>query len=168
MNRFFFFISLFATPAICFAQTNGQLDKDTAKYKNAPLYILQLPLADPLAASGIVIWPADIDSVSVFKDSISRREYGPKAANGVIFISSHKSIKMLLLDQLLTHYHITDAGLPVYIDSAIAYKPGAIYFQQAMVKSAKIETEKGTGMKYISICTFFPVHRLKSDDIYIK
>ncbi|SHN30351.1 hypothetical protein [Mucilaginibacter sp. OK098] len=153
---------------LCYGQTYNELNKDTTHYKNAPLYILQLPLADPIEATGIIIRPVDIDSINVFKDSVHTKEYGKKAINGLILIKTKKSLKILTLSQLLMTYHITETDLPVFIDSAITYKPGKYYFEPQMVKSAIIAKEKETGMKYVSISTLFPVHRLKSDETYIK
>ncbi|MCO5949935.1 hypothetical protein [Mucilaginibacter flavidus] len=152
----------------CYGQANHQLDKDTTRFKNAPLYILQLPLADPLEASGIIIKPDNIESINVFKDGANTKEYGKKAINGLIIIKTKKTLKLLSINQLLTLNHIKNNGLPLFIDSAIANMPGTYYFEKEMVKSVKVETEKETGMKYINIATLFPVHRLKSDEIYIK
>ncbi|MEO6979219.1 MAG: hypothetical protein ABI113_12600 [Mucilaginibacter sp.] len=153
---------------LCSAQENHKLYKDTSHFKNSPLFVLELPLSNPVEATGIIAKPEDIESINVFKDSATLKEYGEKAANGLIIIKLKINPKLLTLKQLLVSNQIKDTNLPVYIDSAIAYKPTEYLFEPAMVKSAKIETEKETGMKYVSITTLFPVHRLKSDEIYVK
>jgi len=153
---------------LCYGQNNHKLDKDTTHFKNAPLFVLQLPLSDPVEATGITAKPEDIESINVFKDRPSLNEYGERATNGLIVIKLNKKLKFLTLNELLVSNQITDTSLPVYIDSAIVDKRGKYLFEPQLVKSAKIETEQQTGMKYISITTLFPVHRLKSDETYIK
>ncbi|HEY4326218.1 MAG TPA: hypothetical protein VGN20_19690 [Mucilaginibacter sp.] len=150
---------------LCWATTSsGQakyhLDKDTSKYKNSPLWLLQLPLTDPIQTSNIIINSNDIDSIIVYKDSPDTKLYGDKAFNGLVKLKTKKFIKVLYLDQLLELYHISadDRHLPVFIDSVIAYQPKKTLFETTYVKSVKIEKEKDTASRYISIRTFSEIN----------
>lgn len=159
----------FSFGIVCsYGQTHNELNKDTSHFKNAPLYILQPPLTNQMEATGIIIKPEDIESINVFKDSASVKEYGQKAKNGVVFFKTKKVLKTQTLDELLAKFKINDKNLPVFIDSVITNNPAMYYFDPEVVKSVSIETEKKTGMRYVSISTLFPVLRLKSDEIYIK
>jgi len=161
-------ISLVFGFIICCAQKHNTLNKDSSFFKHAPLYVLQLPLSNPIEASGVLVKPTDIDSINVYQDDSTKREYGEKAANGLIIIKAKKTIKILTMSQLLAVYNIKDNNLPVFIDSTIAYKPNDYVFDNKMIRSVKVQTDEDGGLKYISIITIFPIHRNKEDEIYIR
>jgi hypothetical protein len=154
--------------SLCNAQIHSELNKDTSYFQRSPLYVLQLPLSDPFEGTGIFVKSADIDTVSVFKDSLTIATYGEKAANGVIIFKTRRFLKIITFEQLLTSYKITDSNLPVFIDSAIAYKPRKNYFDPKAVKSVSIEKDSVTGTNYISILSYEPIRRLKPGDISIR
>jgi hypothetical protein len=155
--------------SICFGQ-NNQLDKDTSKYQNAPLFVLRLSQLSSFPTSDIVINPADIDSVFVYKGASAEELYSGTAKNGVVEFVLKRGMKILNFNDLLTAYHISSAesSLPVFVDSAIIEKPKTTFFEPATMKYVKIETEKSTGMKYIDIRTIFPISRPNKDEIYIR
>jgi hypothetical protein len=161
-------ISFLFAFAFCYSQQTHSLDKDTTHFKHAPLFVLQLPLADQVEATSIIAKPEDIESINVYKDAGILKEYGERAANGLVIIKLNKNLKLLTINQLLASNQIVHTNLPVYVDSLITNKTGEYLFEPSMVKSVKIQIENGTGMKYVSIATLFPYHRLKSDEIYVK
>jgi len=154
--------------AFSYGQARHELDKDTTHFKNAPLYILQLPLTNQIEASGILIKPEDIESINVFKDSASIKEYGQKAANGIIIFKTKKILKIKTLDELLADFKITNKNLPVFIDSAIANRPATYYFDPEVIQSVGIKKELNTGMEYISIISIYPTHHIKQDKTHIR
>lgn len=77
-------ISFLLAFVFCNAQTRRGLDKDTSYFKIALLYILQIPLTTDIEGTGILLNAADIDTVSIFHDSVTMATYGDKAATGVI------------------------------------------------------------------------------------
>ncbi|HEY5326626.1 MAG TPA: hypothetical protein VIJ27_06475 [Mucilaginibacter sp.] len=118
----------------------------------------------------MVIKPSDIDSINVFKDIQSENEYGKSGNNGVIVVVLKLGIKLINFDDLLKTYNINGSAgnLPVFIDSVVAYQPKNTYFELTAIKYVKVDNEKGTGIKYISIRTIYPIHRRTEDEIYIR
>ena len=171
MQKFFFFISLFlCVTVICHGQTTYKLDKDTAKYKNSPLYVLKVPQQVPIPTANLVVNINDIDAINVIKNPESVKLYGHRAEFGVIEVSLKKHAALVNFDQLLTDYDIpySDSNLPVFIDSVMTTQAKDTYFELTALKSVRIAEEKGTGMRYISILSIYPVRRPKKGDITIK
>ncbi|HTE00932.1 MAG TPA: hypothetical protein VK668_16690 [Mucilaginibacter sp.] len=154
---------------ICYSQTIYELDKDTAKYMNAPMFIFQISQLEVVKSTSMFyVSPMAIDSISVYKDAKTTEQYGLGAKNGVILIKLKQGTRLINLNQLYDKFNIRERGFPVYIDSAIAYHPKGIYLQSGYIKSAKIEAEKSTGEKYISLISGNPINRPKKGTIYIR
>ncbi len=155
---------------ICCAQTTLQLDKDTSKFKENPLYVLKLSALSAFPTSNLVINTTAIDSINVYKSPVSVELYGKSAANGVVELVLKRGTKIINFNELLTAFKIasSDSDLQVFIDSAIAYQPTKTYFEPAAIKYVKVEIEKNTGMRYISIRSIYALKRPLKDSIYIR
>lgn len=162
------FVSIFWV-LICFGQSNG-LDKDTSKYKNAPLFILRLSQLSSFPTSDVVVNPNDIDSITVYKGASAEEIHSGTAKKGIVEFILKRGTKILNFDDLLTAFNIASAenNLPVFVDSVIIEKPKAAFFEPATIKYVKIEIEQSTGIKYIDIRTIFPMHKPNKDEIYIR
>ena len=138
---------LLSATAICYSQATHTLDKDTAKYKNSPLYIIKVPQQPAQLSTNLVIVINDIDSVSVHKSEESVKLYGKAAINGSIEIRLKPGSALINFERLLTAFEIpvSNINLPVFIDSAIAYQPKNTFFEPAAIKYVKIERETETG-----------------------
>lgn len=157
--------------SICYGQatTTYELDKDTSKYLNYPLCVFQISPLKTVRSSGLCcIIPMAIDSISVYKNPEVTKDYGPEAKNGVILVKLKPGIELITLNQLYDKFNVHEKNLPVFIDSAIVYKPDGLYLQADCIKYAKIEKEKNTGMKYISLLTGNPINRPKKGEINIR
>ena len=152
----------------CYSQKSNELNKDTSDFKKAPLYILQLPLSNPIEATGIFININDIDSVAVLNDSTTKVNYGVKANNGIIIFKTKKYIKVLTISEILSSYNIQNKNLRVFVDSVIIYKPETYYADPKLIKSANIQEELNSGTKYISVLSIYPIRRPKPGEIYIR
>lgn len=154
----------------CFGQTNYQLDKGTSKNKKEIVYVLKLPEQPPLVTPNLLIDIHDIDSITIKKGNDAINLYGSKASLGAIEIHLKKKAAIINFDQLLADFNIayTNNKLPVFIDSVVVRGINDTYFELTDIKSVSISEERETGMKYISIISFFPARRHKKNDIYIK
>jgi hypothetical protein len=162
-------IALLLGVLISYGQTTFQLDKDTSKFKDLPLYIINVPQQSPVETFYINGFnPHSYESIKVDKNPDLVSVYGKKALNGIVTIGLKKGTKLLSFKQLLTANYISgnDRNLPVFIDSAIAYQPINTYFEPAMIKSVKIDTDLNTGTKYINIRSISALP--KKGEIYIR
>jgi hypothetical protein len=163
------FIFLFAA-SLCLGQAH-QLDKDTTKYKNTPIYILKTSKRDSVQTSAVSgILPIDIDSITVYKIPGFLPLYGRRAENGVVVIQLKKGVELLNFSQLLNTFNIpaSKRNLPAFLDSTIVYQSQNAYFEAAAIKYIKIEQEKGVGTNYISIRTIFPITHQNAGGFVLK
>ncbi|MDB5114665.1 MAG: hypothetical protein JWQ79_157 [Mucilaginibacter sp.] len=150
----------------CYAQ---QLNKDTSKYKNAPIYILRQPNQPDIQASNLDIDVKKIDSLNVLTKDAAIKLYGVEGKNRVMFLYVNPTVKLLSLNDILDKYGIAvkNRELPVYIDSVIALHPSKLYFESNAVKTVKIEKENLTDNKYISILFIHPHLKPKPGEVFV-
>ncbi len=162
-------IAILATIMTCYGQVGHDLDKDTSKYKDLPLFIIKSnPNSELQISSMIGIDPNDINSINVFKNQDTIKIYGERAKNGVIYIGLKNAVQLLNIDQLYSKFNIHDKSIPLFIDSAIAYRPQNVYLEPKLIKYVTIQEEKNTGMKYVSIRTVYPIKRLEKGGIVLR
>jgi len=153
------------------------LNNDSNRYQYPPLYVLKTPNNKPfISASPNGFYPNSIDSINVLKDIAAIKAYGRRAKYGAIIISYKINIAFTesdsskLTNVLQTYYPgLKMDNLPLYIDSVWIKYPKLVCLAPGKIKSAKIETEKSTGIKFIDIITTDPPPAiLKDGEIMIR
>ncbi|MDB4922222.1 hypothetical protein [Mucilaginibacter sp.] len=154
----------------CSGQTFNQLNKDTANYKNTPVFVLNTGNKQlNIQTRHPVIDQNDLSAVNVYQKSETTNLILNDDRSGTIYFTFKPGITLIDLPHLLKKFDIAIKGsmLPVFIDSVFDYQPKTMYFQLSAVKSVKIEEEANTRMKYISIISVNPPLKLKQDEIYL-
>lgn len=116
--------------------------------------------------------PGDIDSISVLKDTSAIKLYGKEGRFGVVIIKMKKSSKIAdsctdiysLNNVIINSKPLKSYNLPVYIDSLYVNRPEKVDMMMPQVKSATINTEPTTGIKFINIITYKDDIPTKSED----
>ncbi|WP_428327805.1 hypothetical protein [Mucilaginibacter sp.] len=154
-------IAFLSVLSICYGQKTYHLNKDTANYKH---YAFMVTTDDGVT---VPIYNYAIDFGTV---ESTKKEYDKLANDTVIIYKLKPGIRLLNFDQLLKKFNIATkyADAPVYVDSAITYKPQTSYYQLSAVRSIKIQKEEGTHLKYISIITIHHVNNPKIADVFIN
>lgn len=138
----------------------GKLDKDTSGFNKKPLIVINSSKSIQQETYNISMEANDISSIEVLKNS----------KNGVILITLKPDIEMLTINQLFDKYNIAKRKriLPIFIDSAIMYKPEMALFQLKTIKNILIQKEKETKLKYINIISVRPLIKPKPGEMYIR
>jgi hypothetical protein len=142
--------------SLCFGQSSHHLKKDISGNTKQPIWVYKIPQQAPYFCTiyqGILT--TDIDSIRIIKKTKSVSLYGKKAKNGAIVLYLKPDVVLIDLDKLLSAHNIpvTEQRLPLFVDSAFTINRLDLYFNPNAVKTVVINTEKKTGMKYISIKT---------------
>ena len=118
----------------CFAQP--YLKKDTSAFKNKPILIINGAGNVEKEVSNLCMDILDIQSLDIPNKSVWRDKFGERAKTGVIIFTLKPGIELLTINQLFDKFNIAKRKrkLPVYIDSAIAYKPEIALFQLKKIK----------------------------------
>jgi TonB-dependent SusC/RagA subfamily outer membrane receptor len=155
----FSLLILSACSYVTFAQ-DVKLNKDSTTSLTAPLYIFKLYADDkeynalPIIA---LIDQKDIASMEILKDKTADELYGSRGKYGVIIITLIKDVEIHEVDQLLNERKIKPRfkKLPIFVNNTLTRKAKEMFYtyNPNKIKSVSVETEKETGMKYISIIT---------------
>jgi hypothetical protein len=176
MKRSFFIYLLVISPILGLAQQKlpKYMSHDTSLYQYPPLVILKMPNAHKnLKMSELnQVNPNDIDSVTILKDTNAVKLYGKEARFGVLIIKMKKDIAIIdtgidsycVNNFLINNKTVKSYNLPVYIDSLYVNRPENVDMMMIKVKSATINTEPTTGIKFINILTYKGGIIIKSDD----
>ena len=151
---------LLLVASMSYGQYRHQLLKDTSAYINRSFTIIRIDNQPDRKVYNYIIDTRNIDSIRF--DSTAG-----KPNNFESFIKLNKKVKLLDISQLLAKYHIENYhNLPVYIDSAIVFRPESACFQLSAIKSVKVQKEKDTHLKYISINSIYHTDNPISD-VYV-
>src|ERR1700760_3003702 len=114
-------ISIFLLFAISigYGQRLTKLDKNTSKYKNASIMLINLGHDSVLRVQARVINNNSVDSCKVERKKKFVKLYGKKADKGVLTIYLTPGTILLNTHQLLKYFNIEQINynLPIYIDS---------------------------------------------------
>ncbi|HEY5326625.1 MAG TPA: hypothetical protein VIJ27_06470 [Mucilaginibacter sp.] len=149
--------------SICYGQYRHQLIKDTSGYQHKSFTIIKIDKQPDWKVYNYVINNGDIDSTKIDSvDGSGKKDYF------FSFIRLNKGSKLLDINELLTKFHVSTKyyNLPVYIDSAIIYRRENVCFQLSAIKSVKIQKEKYTHLKYISINSIYHINNPIAD-VYV-
>ena len=121
------------------------------------------------------LMPNDITKIEVLKGNDGVNTYGKAALNGVVVIYIRQKIapsftKLPGLKEFFKEYSIKrkDRKLCFIIDSALVKQPCFHYFDFAIIKSVKIDTEKVSGIRFINVRTNKPITHYKKGTIMIR
>lgn len=176
MKRSFFLYLLILNPFLSIAQQKlpKYMSHDTSLYQYPPMLILKMPGNDMKLKMYEIsrLNPGDIDSISVLKDTSAIKLYGKEGRFGVVIIKMKKSSKIAdsctdiysLNNVIINSKPLKSYNLPVYIDSLYVNRPEKVDMMMPQVKSATINTEPTTGIKFINIITYKDDIPTKSED----
>lgn len=140
----------------CIAQRH--LNKDTTTFKNKPIIIINGAGNIQKEVSNLGMDPLDIQSVDIPNRDEWSAKFGERVKPGIVIVTLKPGAELTTLNQLFDKFNIAkhNRKLPVFIDSAIAYKPEIALFQLKKIKKILINKDKETRMKYINIISIRP------------
>jgi len=111
----------------------------------------------------LVINPLQIDSISIFKDSIAILKFGDAGKYGVIIIHPKAFAKFLRVDKILDNYKLSNADrkLRICINKTLMRNPQLILIETSEIEDVEVTTDRlwinvedaNTGEKFINIIT---------------